>query len=279
MFEWTAWADNSGILGTSPPWDIPTSTPGCTSHSIPLTAFHKWGLPKKNGWFISWKIPFKWMVWGYPYFRKPYIHEYIIYIVIWYNLQKWGYCNLNYGPSKKCETTARPYASRTASDRPAAIRGTDELNKGLNPSIHLSLDCTHFLYHRKLHGIIDLHVRCGMLGKHPTNLGDLLPISTTNLDQCKVFAGSYQEWFYMILPFLQHKRPKWSTVEHGFPGTTPETHEMFIRAAGLLRVSWQRGHGPWRAHEHSLRPLWLGSRARGRSWTKNMLWKVWFPLK
>ena len=28
------------------------------------------GVPP-DGWFISWKIPFKWMIWGYPYFRKP----------------------------------------------------------------------------------------------------------------------------------------------------------------------------------------------------------------
>ena len=24
-----------------------------------------------NGWFISWKIPLKWMIWEYPYSRKP----------------------------------------------------------------------------------------------------------------------------------------------------------------------------------------------------------------
>jgi hypothetical protein len=23
------------------------------------------------GWFVSWKILFKWMIWGYPHFRKP----------------------------------------------------------------------------------------------------------------------------------------------------------------------------------------------------------------
>ena len=23
------------------------------------------------GWFISWKIREKWLIWGYPYFRKP----------------------------------------------------------------------------------------------------------------------------------------------------------------------------------------------------------------
>ena len=28
------------------------------------------GVPP-NGWFISWKIPLKWMIWGYPYSRKP----------------------------------------------------------------------------------------------------------------------------------------------------------------------------------------------------------------
>ena len=32
----------------------------------------------QNGWFMSWKIPLKWMVEGYPYFRKPrfsHIHD------------------------------------------------------------------------------------------------------------------------------------------------------------------------------------------------------------
>ena len=36
-------------------------------------AFHSHG-GIQNGWFISWKIPLKWMItdnWGYPYFRKP----------------------------------------------------------------------------------------------------------------------------------------------------------------------------------------------------------------
>ena len=23
------------------------------------------------GWFKKWKIPFRWMIWGYPYYRKP----------------------------------------------------------------------------------------------------------------------------------------------------------------------------------------------------------------
>ena len=31
--------------------------------------FHKWGTP--NGWFIMKKTIYKWMIWGYPYFRKP----------------------------------------------------------------------------------------------------------------------------------------------------------------------------------------------------------------
>ena len=30
--------------------------------------FHKWGTP--NGWFIE-ITPLKWMISGYPYFRKP----------------------------------------------------------------------------------------------------------------------------------------------------------------------------------------------------------------
>ena len=32
--------------------------------------FHRPGYPQ-NGWFISWKTPLKWMIWGCPYFRKP----------------------------------------------------------------------------------------------------------------------------------------------------------------------------------------------------------------
>ena len=34
-----------------------------------------WGVPEhgdtKNGWLIREKISLKWMIWGYPYFRKP----------------------------------------------------------------------------------------------------------------------------------------------------------------------------------------------------------------
>ena len=31
--------------------------------------FHQWGYPKMVGLF--WKIPLNWMIWGYPYSRKP----------------------------------------------------------------------------------------------------------------------------------------------------------------------------------------------------------------
>ena len=46
-----------------------TAILGC-SHG----GFHKWGYPKMDG---PWgKIPWKWMIWGYPYFRKPpYLHS------------------------------------------------------------------------------------------------------------------------------------------------------------------------------------------------------------
>ena len=40
--------------------------------------FHKWVYPKMVG--LQWKIPLNWMIWGYPYFRKPsymYIYVYI----------------------------------------------------------------------------------------------------------------------------------------------------------------------------------------------------------
>ena len=31
--------------------------------------FHKWGYPKIDG--LQWNTLLKWMIWGYPYFRKP----------------------------------------------------------------------------------------------------------------------------------------------------------------------------------------------------------------
>ena len=34
--------------------------------------FQQWGAPKWMVYsFIQWKIPLKWMIWGYPYFGKP----------------------------------------------------------------------------------------------------------------------------------------------------------------------------------------------------------------
>ena len=36
---------------------------------VPYGGFHKWSSPK---WMVyKWKIPLKWMIWRYPYFRKP----------------------------------------------------------------------------------------------------------------------------------------------------------------------------------------------------------------
>ena len=32
-------------------------------------SFHKWWYPKIDG--FQWKILLKWMIWGYPHFRKP----------------------------------------------------------------------------------------------------------------------------------------------------------------------------------------------------------------
>ena len=34
-----------------------------------FVCFQKLGYPKMDG--LWWKIPFKWMIWGYHYFRKP----------------------------------------------------------------------------------------------------------------------------------------------------------------------------------------------------------------
>ena len=39
--------------------------------SIAYLVFPKMGVPQ-NGW-VQWNIPFKWMICGYPYFRKPLI--------------------------------------------------------------------------------------------------------------------------------------------------------------------------------------------------------------
>ena len=38
-------------------------------HGFPFGRFHKWGIPKMIGSW--WKIPLRWMIWGYPYFRNP----------------------------------------------------------------------------------------------------------------------------------------------------------------------------------------------------------------
>ena len=47
-----------------------------------IWVFPKIGVPQ-NGWFImeNPKTLLKWMIWGYPYFRK---HPYILYIYIYY---------------------------------------------------------------------------------------------------------------------------------------------------------------------------------------------------
>ena len=34
--------------------------------------FHKWGYPPIAGWFIVDNPIYKWMIWGYPYFRNTY---------------------------------------------------------------------------------------------------------------------------------------------------------------------------------------------------------------
>ena len=36
---------------------------------LPNGGFHKWGYPKMDGVYV--KIRLKWMIWGYPQFRKP----------------------------------------------------------------------------------------------------------------------------------------------------------------------------------------------------------------
>ena len=36
-----------------------------------MEGFHQWGYPKNDCFLMENKIPFKWMMWGYPYFSKP----------------------------------------------------------------------------------------------------------------------------------------------------------------------------------------------------------------
>ena len=42
----------------------------CSSHEgLVRLENHKWGYPQMDG--LQWKILLKWMIWGYPYFRRP----------------------------------------------------------------------------------------------------------------------------------------------------------------------------------------------------------------
>ena len=41
-----------------------------------MVVYPKWML-------LHWKIPFKWMIWGYPYFRKPLYGESMVTIIDW----------------------------------------------------------------------------------------------------------------------------------------------------------------------------------------------------
>ena len=43
--------------------------------------FQKWGYPQMDGWFIM-EISLKWMIWGYPHFRKP---PYVSYVNMQYS--------------------------------------------------------------------------------------------------------------------------------------------------------------------------------------------------
>ena len=80
--QWPGWTSEkteeldqarvASIRGTVQPRDV-------TSHYVPKKndgglistygVFHKWGIPKMDG--LWGKILLKWMIWGYPYFRKP----------------------------------------------------------------------------------------------------------------------------------------------------------------------------------------------------------------
>ena len=66
---------------------IPRSWAACVRASVPWWnspiamldkwrvngGFHKWGYPQMDSLFHGkcMKMPLKWMIWGYPYFRKP----------------------------------------------------------------------------------------------------------------------------------------------------------------------------------------------------------------
>ena len=59
------------LLLSAPIWFVIPYSPGktFTLRQLGIGGFHKWGHPKTDG--LEWKIPFKWMIGGYPCFRKP----------------------------------------------------------------------------------------------------------------------------------------------------------------------------------------------------------------
>ena len=64
---WWDWSDGCDI----PSWDslpMGDALEWLLNLDLNIWGFHEW-YPKMDG--ISWKILFKWMIWGYPYFRKP----------------------------------------------------------------------------------------------------------------------------------------------------------------------------------------------------------------
>ena len=70
-------AGSPGSNFKSPP--RPSPSPRCCRTQVAACAVDVYmevsinGVPP-NGWFISWKITLKWMIWGYLYFRKkPYL--------------------------------------------------------------------------------------------------------------------------------------------------------------------------------------------------------------
>ena len=79
-----------------------------------IWAFHNWGYPKivGYGWLT---IRLKWMIWGYPYFRKPphthiYIYVYIQYVIC--------ICMICLGISKLSFPCEREHHDQVESDSP-----------------------------------------------------------------------------------------------------------------------------------------------------------------
>ena len=71
----------------NPPWY--RSIVSMISYCCLYGGFLEWGYTPIAGWFISWKILLKWMIWRYPCFWKP-LYIRLVYVP-WYSHHGWFY--------------------------------------------------------------------------------------------------------------------------------------------------------------------------------------------